>query len=93
MTTIQVQIPSPFRRFTDGADNLQCTADTLQELFDQLEACFPGIGRHLRDDAGHVRRFINVFVNEEDIRFLGGNEYRFRDGDVVMLVPSVAGGI
>ncbi len=50
------------------------------------------MARHLRDDSGRVRHFINVYVNEEDIRFLGGDAYRFQDGDRVMIVPSIAGG-
>jgi molybdopterin converting factor small subunit len=49
-------------------------------------------GNHLRDEAGQVRRFVNIYVNEEDIRFLGGNDYKFREGDRVLVVPSIAGG-
>ncbi len=90
--TITVQIPTAFRRFTDGAETLECTATALGELLDQLGERFPDLKRHLRDDSGQLRRFLNIYVNEEDIRFLGGDQYRFQDGDVVMLVPSIAGG-
>ena len=57
-----------------------------------LDQQFPDLKAHLRDEAGEVRRFLNVYVNEEDIRFLGGNAYAFQDGDEVLLVPSIAGG-
>ena len=53
---------------------------------------FPELKPHLRDETGQIRRFLNVYVNEEDIRFLGGNNYAFQDGDEVLLVPSIAGG-
>jgi homoserine kinase len=89
---LTVQIPTAFRRFTAGAATLQCSAATLPELLAYLEERFPGLKPHLRDDAGRLRPFINIYVNEEDIRFLGGNDYRFKDGDEVMLVPAIAGG-
>lgn len=90
--TLTVRIPTPLRRFTDGQEILTCSASNLQELLCQLEERFPPLRPHLRDASGRVRPFLNVFVNEEDIRFLGGNLYQFRDGDEVMLVPSIAGG-
>jgi sulfur-carrier protein len=89
---IRVAIPTPFRRFTRGETSLDCSAATLPELLDQLETHFPELKRHLRDESGGLRPFLSVYVNEEDIRFLGGNQYRFREGDEVMLVPSIAGG-
>jgi sulfur-carrier protein len=89
---VHVAIPTPFRRFTGGAASFECSAATLSELLDQLETHFPELKRHLRDDSGALRPFLSVYVNEEDIRFLGGNQYRFQEGDEVMLVPSIAGG-
>jgi molybdopterin converting factor small subunit len=89
---IRVLIPTPLRRFTDGAAAVECSAATLSELLDALTERHPQLGPHLRDASGALRPFVNVYVNEEDIRFLGGSEYRFRDGDEVMLVPSIAGG-
>lgn len=89
---ITVQIPAPFRKLTGGASAFETSASTVAELFDQLAERFPDVARHLRDETGRVRRFLNVYVNEEDIRFLGGDSYRFRDGDTVMLVPAIAGG-
>jgi molybdopterin converting factor small subunit len=64
----------------------------LGELFSALDQQFPDLKQHLRDETGEIRRFLNVYVNEEDIRFLGGNTYAFQDGDEVLLVPSIAGG-
>ena len=89
---ITVEIPTALRRFTDGVQTIECGSATLPELMGEIEQKFPAISKHLRDDAGQVRRFINIYVNEEDIRFLGGNEYQFREGDRVLLVPSIAGG-
>ncbi len=89
---ITVQIPTALRRHTGGAAKVSCTASNLDELFSALDQQFPELKRHLRDENGLVRRFLNVYVNEEDIRFLGGPNYAFRDGDEVLLVPSIAGG-
>jgi molybdopterin synthase sulfur carrier subunit len=90
--TITVQIPTALRRLTAGADHITCSANNLAELFSVLDGKFPDLKPHLRDEAGEVRRFLNVYVNEEDIRFLGGNTYAFQEGDEVLLVPSIAGG-
>jgi molybdopterin converting factor small subunit len=89
---ITVQIPTALRRHTGGVDKLSCVAANLGELFSVLDEKFPALKPHLRDDAGQIRRFLNVYVNEEDIRFLGGPGYTFQDGDEVLLVPSIAGG-
>jgi molybdopterin synthase sulfur carrier subunit len=89
---ITVEIPTALRRFTDGVQSIECNSATLPELLGEIEQRFPAIVKHLRDDAGQVRRFVNIYVNEEDIRFLGGNEYQFREGDRVLVVPSIAGG-
>jgi len=89
---ITVQIPTALRRHTGGTAKLTCAAANLNELFSTLDEQFPALKPHLRDDAGQIRRFLNVYVNEEDIRFLGGPSYAFQDGDEVLLVPSIAGG-
>src|SRR5438034_7089324 len=89
---ITVQIPTALRRHTGGTAKLTCAATNLNELFSALDERFPDLKPHLRDDAGQIRRFLNIYVNEEDIRFLGGNTYAFQDGDEVLLVPSIAGG-
>jgi sulfur-carrier protein len=89
---ITVEIPSALRRFTDGVQTMECSSETLPDLLGEIEQRFPAISKHLRDDSGQVRRFVNIYVNEEDIRFLGGNNYKFREGDRVLVVPSIAGG-
>lgn len=90
--SITVQIPTALRRHTAGAARFECAASNLNELFSALDQQFPDLKPHLRDEAGQIRRFLNVYVNEEDIRFLGGNSYAFHDGDEILLVPSIAGG-
>ncbi len=89
---ITVQIPTALRRLTTGKAQVECAAANLNELFSALDSQFPELKPHLRDDAGEIRRFLNIYVNEEDIRFLGGVDYAFQDGDEVLLVPSIAGG-
>jgi molybdopterin converting factor small subunit len=90
---ITVQIPSALRRHTEGISNLNCSAANLGELLSVLADKFPQLKPHLNDEAGQIRRFLNVYVNEEDIRFLGGPSYTFQEGDEVLLVPSIAGGL
>ena len=90
--TITVQIPTALRRHTAGTGRITCSATNLDELFTALDEQFPDLKPHLRDEGGKARRFLNVYVNEEDIRFLGGASYAFQDGDEVLLVPSIAGG-
>jgi molybdopterin synthase sulfur carrier subunit len=89
---ITVQIPTALRRLTAGAASITCAPGNLDGLFSILDEKFPELKTHLRDEAGQVRRFLNIYVNEEDIRFLGGQTYAFQEGDEVLLVPSIAGG-
>jgi molybdopterin synthase sulfur carrier subunit len=90
--SITVQIPTALRRHTAGVSSISCAAANLGELFGVLDDKFPELKPHLRDEQGQLRRFLNVYVNEEDIRFLGGVTYAFQEGDEVLLVPSIAGG-
>jgi len=89
--SVTVSIPSALRRHTDGLDRFDCSAGDLNALLDALSHRFPELKPHLRDEQGKVRRFLNIYVNDEDIRFLE-KDYRFKDGDEVTLVPSIAGG-
>jgi sulfur-carrier protein len=91
--SIRVLLPAAFARHTAGTKQLQSEAATLPSLVDDLGAKFPELGSHLRDADGSLRKFINVYVNDEDIRFLGGDSYQFQDRDEVMFIPSIAGGI
>lgn len=88
--SVTVSIPSALRRHTEGLDSFECAPGDLNALLDALGARFPELKPHLRDEQGKVRRFLNIYVNDEDIRFLG--DYSFKDGDEVTLVPSIAGG-
>ncbi len=90
--SIQIHIPTPLRKHTSGAGQISCSAASLPELLGFLGQSYPELQRHICDENGKLRRFLNVYVNEEDIRFLGGSDYRFRDGDDVLLIPSIAGG-
>jgi molybdopterin converting factor small subunit len=87
-----VCIPTPFRKFTQGAETVEAAAHNLLELFDRLEQKFPGIKQALCNSDGTPQRFLNIYVNDEDIRFLGGLQYTFQDGDEVLLLPAIAGG-
>jgi len=90
--SITIRIPPPLRKFTGGAESVQSAARNLPELFEGLELKFPGIKQTLCTAEGKPHRFVNIYVNEEDIRFLGGGDYAFRDGDEVLLIPAIAGG-
>jgi sulfur-carrier protein len=89
---ITIEIPTAFRRFTDGAPKYDCSASTIADALNNLTTQFPGLSRHVRDDQGQIRQFLNVYLNEEDIRFLGGEACTVKEGDRVLLVPSIAGG-
>ncbi len=89
---ITVRLGSPFRRHTRGEETVVCSAANLPQLFEELETKFPGLTKNLCTEQGEPRPFLNVYVNEEDIRFLGGRNYAFGEGDEVLLIPSIAGG-
>ena len=89
---ITIEIPTAFRRFTDGIPKLDSAASTVAEALNDLTARYPALSRHIRDEQGQVRQFLNVYLNEEDIRFLGGESCSLKEGDRVLLVPSIAGG-
>ncbi|PRY00378.1 MoaD/ThiS family protein [Allonocardiopsis opalescens] len=88
---IEVRIPTILRNYTDGAKAVQSTGSTLGELFANLDSSHPGIGGRLVEDA-KLRRFVNVYLNDEDVRFLGGLDTPVADGDTVTVLPAVAGG-
>jgi molybdopterin synthase sulfur carrier subunit len=88
---IEVRIPTILRNLTDDAKVVEGSGDTLGELFADLDSRHPGIAERLVDD-GKLRRFINVYLNDEDVRFVGGLEAKLSDGDNVTILPAVAGG-
>jgi molybdopterin converting factor small subunit len=90
--SITIEIPTAFRRFTQGAPKVDCTAATVADALNDLTSKFPALARHVRDDQGQIRQFLNIYLNEEDIRFVGGESCALKEGDRVLLVPSIAGG-
>jgi molybdopterin synthase sulfur carrier subunit len=90
METI-VRIPTPLRTMTGGADEVTASGSTVREVIDDLEAKHPGIRERLLDEKG-VRRFVNIYVGEEDIRFLDGLKTTLKSGDQISIVPAIAGG-
>ncbi len=89
---IKVTLPTAFVRHTEGKKAFGSSASNLPSLLTEIDQQFPALGTQIKDDSGRLRRFINIYVNDEDIRFLGGETYTFQDGDEVMLIPSIAGG-
>jgi molybdopterin converting factor small subunit len=90
--SVRVLLPNAFQKHTNGAREITSTAGNLPALITEIETTFPDLRTHLRDESGQVRKFINFYVNEEDIRFLGNEKYAFQDGDEVLVIPSIAGG-
>ena len=88
----QVRIPSPLRRYTNGQSKVETNGATIQELIDNLEAQHPGVKSRLCDESGQIKRYVNVFVNDEEIRTLQGVETPITDKDEVSIIPAMAGG-
>jgi molybdopterin synthase sulfur carrier subunit len=90
--SVRVRIPTPLRRFTAGAEEIGVSGETIGHVVEDLERKFPGIRERLYDEQGRVRRFVNIYVNGDDIRFLSSLETPVKDGDEVAIVPAIAGG-
>jgi molybdopterin synthase sulfur carrier subunit len=90
--SVKVLIPTPLQKFTNNQATLDCDGSTISDLLEALDQQCPGIKKRLCDDAGELRRFVNFYVNSEDIRFLEGKQTALNDGDEVSIVPAVAGG-
>ncbi|MBI4823407.1 MAG: MoaD/ThiS family protein [Nitrospirae bacterium] len=89
---VKVKIPTPLQRLTGGLEEVEGKAGTIIGLIADLDGRFPGIGERISEE-GKVRRFVNIYVNEEDIRFLQAENTTVKDGDEVSIVPAIAGGI
>ena len=89
---IKVRIPTPLRPLTRGQGEVEAKASSIAEMIDDLNATHPGLKDRLCDEKGELRRFVNIYVNEEDIRFLKGKDTSLKDGDEVSIVPAIAGG-
>jgi molybdopterin synthase sulfur carrier subunit len=88
-----VKIPTPLRRLTNEKDEVSISSDSVAQMIIDLETEFPGIKDRLCDEQGEIRKFINIYVNDEDIRFLKGPETAISENDTVSIIPAIAGGV
>jgi len=89
---ISVRIPTPLRKFTGGAESVTASGATVAAIVQDVESRHPGLKERICDDAGKVRRFVNLYVNGEDIRFLSSLDTPVKEGDEISIVPAIAGG-
>lgn len=87
-----VRIPTPLRRLTNGQAEVSADGETVAAVIEDLEANYPGLKTRICDDDGNIRRFVNIYVNDEDVRFLNGKETKVSPGDAVSIIPAIAGG-
>ena len=90
---VKVKIPSPLLKLTNNQGEVSAEGNNVKEIFDDLEKNYPGIKERLYDEEGQLRRFINVYINEEDIRFVDGESSSVKDGDEMSIIPAIAGGL
>jgi molybdopterin synthase sulfur carrier subunit len=88
---VKVRIPTPLQRLTQGKEEVDGTAGTVMSLVSSLDKLYPGLAERVSEN-GKIRRFVNIYVNDEDIRFLNAEETQVKDGDEVSIVPAIAGG-
>jgi len=88
----KIRIPTPLRKLTNNEELVEVNAATIGEAIAELQKRFPGIKERLVDETGGIRRFVNVYVNEEDIRFLQNQETALKEGDEISIIPAIAGG-
>lgn len=91
--SVTVRIPTPLRKLTGNQSEIEIDGETVESLIGNMEASYPGIKDRLCDESGKVRRFINIYINEEDIRFLDGTDTAVKTGDRISIVPAIAGGL
>ena len=89
---VTVRVPTPLRRLTDGQGEVEVEAKTVREAIEKLDQQYPGFKERLLDENGELRKFVNLYLNDEDIRFLKGADTELKDGDVLSIVPAIAGG-
>lgn len=88
----KVRIPTPLRKLTNNDELVEVNGATIGDAINELQTRYPGIKERLLDETGAVRRFVNVYVNEEDIRFLQNQQTKLKDGDEISIIPAIAGG-
>lgn len=91
--SVTVRIPTPLRKLTENRSEIEIDGETVESLIGNMEASYPGIKDRICDESGKVRRFINIYINEEDIRFLDGTDTTVKAGDRISIVPAIAGGL
>ena len=89
---ITLRIPTPLRKLTDGHETIETDGANVGELLNSVESLYPGLKERICDETGQVRRFVNIYVNDEDIRFLKDQATAVKSGDEVSIVPAIAGG-
>ena len=89
----KILIPTPLRQYAGGADSVEISAATAGELLSKLTDAHPDLRKQIFNDEGKLRSFVNVYVNDDDIRYLDRNDTAVKDGDTVSIVPSIAGGL
>ncbi len=89
---VTVRIPTPLRKLTAGQEEVKIEGATVTEVLNNLESAHPGIGERLLDEKGGIRKFVNIYVNDEDVRFLENTDTQLKDGDEVSIIPAIAGG-
>jgi molybdopterin synthase sulfur carrier subunit len=87
-----IRIPTPLRKLTNNQEEVTASGATLGAVLDELNANFPGLGERIVDEQGTIRRFVNIFVNDEDVRFQQEKETPVKEADVISIVPAIAGG-
>lgn len=90
--SVSVRIPTILRTYTNGGAEVSGEGATLREVLQKLDADYPGIGARILDESGKIRRFVNVYVGEEDVRFVGGLDCATPEGAQISIIPAVAGG-
>lgn len=90
--SVKVRIPTPLRKLTNNEEVVEIDGATIGAVFAELQSRYPGIQERLLDEKGEVRRFVNVYVNEEDIRFLQNQQTPLKPGDEISIIPAIAGG-
>lgn len=88
---VKVRIPTPLQKLTNGKEEVEAEPGTVISLINYLDSKYPGIGERI-SEGGKVRRFVNIYVNDEDIRFLKNEQTEIKDGDEVSIIPAIAGG-
>ena len=91
--SVTVRIPTPLRRLTQNLAEVETEGANIEGIIDNLEASYPGMKERLCDDGGNIRRFVNIYLNDEDIRFLDGKATAVDDGAEISIIPAIAGGI